>query len=273
MSIKSVEEFVVNNGKKNRLKLIPYVGCKAGFSDIFDRIVPSSFEGNIYDVFGGSGSFAFYASHRFGSHRVIYNDNNPIVVNLIKHVQTDPKTLWSLYDEHYRQSSTEHYYRVRTRDLEDGVGGAADFLYLAKNAFSGKIRFNSRNKFNSSIRKGSTCPRLNFDALMDLSRVIANLTITNRDYREFTTVQDSLLYLDPPYFNNTNGHYNGVLNLQEFKQFLRSVEDRNHLVLSEQNSPETFDLPNSYTVYPVLLSRSMQYFTQRQSREIIAVNF
>ena len=273
MNTRAVEEFVVTNSTKNLLKIIPYIGCKAGFSDIFDRIIPSSIEGPIYDVFGGSGAFAFYASHRFGSHRVTYNDNNPVVVNLIKHVQTDPTTLWNLYHEHYRKSSTDYYYSVRERDLEDGIVGAADFLYLAKNAFSGKIRFNSRNKFNAPIRKGSTCPRVNFDGLMDLSRVIANLTITNRDYKEFATVRSSLLYLDPPYFNNTNGHYNGVLNLQEFKQFLRCVEDDNQVVLSEQNPPEVFDLPDSYTVYPILLRRSLQYFTQRQSNEIIAVNF
>ena len=149
-------EFVVTNKRAN-LKIIPYIGCKAGFEDIFDKIIPDNLACRIYDIFGGGGAFSFYACNRFGSHRVTYNDNNPTVVNLIRQVQTSPVRLWELYNEHYNNSSTEYYYHVRNLCLENGVAGAANFLYLAKNAFSGKIRFNSRNKFNSPIRKGSSC--------------------------------------------------------------------------------------------------------------------
>ena len=172
-------EFFVKNRRAN-LKIIPYIGCKAGFKDIFDKIIPDSLACRIYDIFGGGGAFSFYACNRFGSHRVIYNDNNPIVVNLIRHVQTSPLRLWELYNEHYNNSSTQYYYQVRNLCLENGVEGAANFLYLAKNAFSGKIRFNSSNKFNSPIRKGSSCPKVELDSLLNLSKTIQDLTIMNR---------------------------------------------------------------------------------------------
>ena len=265
-------EFVVTN-KRTNLKIIPYIGCKAGFKDIFDNIIPDNLAGRVYDVFGGGGAFSLYACYRFGSHRVTYNDNNPIVVNLIRHVQTSPSQLWELYNEHYINSSTEYYYHVRDLCLENGVQGAANFLYLAKNAFSGKIRFNSSNKFNSPIRKGSTCPKIDLHSLLCLSKIIQHLTIMNEDYREFACVEDSFLYLDPPYFNNTNGHYNGILDLDEFNQFLRTIELKNKIVLSEQNQPEIFDLPESYTVRSITLKRSLQYFTQNRSKEIIAFNY
>ena len=270
-SIQQSEFFVTN--KRTNLKIIPYIGCKAGFSDIFDKIIPDTLAGRIYDIFGGGGAFSLYACHRFGSHRVTYNDNNPIVVNLIRHVQTSPSQLWELYSEHYINSSTEYYYHVRDLCLENGVQGAANFLYLAKNAFSGKIRFNSSNKFNSPIRKGSTCPKVDLHSLLCLSKIIQHLTIMNEDYREFACVEDSFLYLDPPYFNNTNGHYNGILDLGEFNQFLRTIELKNKIVLSEQNQPEIFDLPESYTVRSITLKRSLQYFTQNRSKEIIAFNY
>ena len=95
----------------------------------------------------------------------------------------------------------------------------------------------------------------------------------NEDYKAFACVDKSFLYLDPPYFNNTNGHYNGVLDLGEFNQFLRTVELRNKVVLSEQNHPNIFDLPESYTVRSITLLRSLQYFTQNKSEEMIAFNY
>ena len=265
-------EFVVKNKRAN-LKIIPYIGCKAGFKDIFDKIIPDNLACRIYDIFGGGGAFSLYASNRFGSHRVTYNDNNPIVVNLIRHVQTSPLRLWELYNEHYKNSSAEYYYRVRNLCLENGIQGAANFLYLAKNAFSGKIRFNSSNKFNSPIRKGSSCPKVNLDSLVNLSKTIQDLTIMNEDYKAFACVDNAFLYLDPPYFNNTNGHYNGVLDLGEFNQFLRTIELKNKVVLSEQNHSEIFDLPESYTVRSITLMRSLQYFTQNKSKEMIAFNY
>ena len=267
------ETFKVTNKPRNPLKLIPYIGCKAGFDAIFARIIPDTIEGNIYDIFGGGGAFSFYACQRFGSHRVTYNDNNPVVVNLIKQVQSDPTGVWDVYHQHFLKSSVEHYYRVRDLALEDGVEAAGNFLYLAKNAFSGKIRFNASNRFNSPIRKGSACPKIDRKFLTDLSAIIGDMTITNVDYRAFSRLDGALLYLDPPYFNNTNGHYNGVLCLAEFNHFLRSVESNNRIVLSEQNDPSLFELPDSYTVYPITLNRSLQYITQTGSQEIIAVNY
>ncbi len=264
-------EFVVTN-KRSHLKIIPYIGCKAGFNNIFDKIIPDNLACPIYDIFGGGGAFSLYACNRFESHRVTYNDNNPILVNLIRHVQTSPSRLWELYNEHYKNTSTDYYYQVRNLCLENGVEGAANFLYLAKNAFSGKIRFNSSNKFNSPIRKGSTCPKVHLDSLLHLSKTIQDLTIMNKDYKEFARVDNSFLYLDPPYFNNTNGHYNSVLDLGEFNQFLRTIELKNKVVLSEQNHPEIFDLPESYTVRSITLKRSLQYFTQNKSQEMIAFN-
>ena len=95
----------------------------------------------------------------------------------------------------------------------------------------------------------------------------------NEDYKAFACVDNAFFYVDPPYFNNTNGHYNGVLDLGEFNRFLRTVELKNKVVLSEQNPPNIFDLPDSYTVRSITLMRSLQYFTQNKSHEMIAFNF
>lgn len=266
-------QFIVRNRSHSGLKIIPYIGCKAGFDHVFDQVIPAELDRPIYDIFGGGGSFAFYAAKRFGSHKVTYNDNNPVIVNLIEQLKLNPTQLWTLYNKHYQRASVEHYYRVRDQEIADGLEGAANFLYLAKNAFSGKIRFNAQNRFNSPIRKGSNCPKLKLDAVLKLSELIQDMTITNLDYKQFTHIRSSLVYLDPPYFNNLNGHYNGVLNLNEFNQYLRTIERNNMVVLSEQNNPEIFELSKSYNVFRIMLRRSLQYQTQQQSQEIIACNY
>ena len=268
------KHYQVTNDHRSTLKFIPYVGCKAGFKEIFNDIIDDRFVGKrIYDIFGGGGSFSFYASSRFGSDKVIYNDNNPTLVNLLRCLQRNPYELWTGYMDHYHKSSDSHYYEVRNGNIEVGIEGAVNFFYLCKNAFSGKIRFNSKGRFNTSIRKGSKCPKVSWDKINFLSEIIKDMTITNYDYQHYNYLSDGLIYLDPPYMNNTNGHYNGVPKLFEFNSFLRSIEKNNAVILSEQNSPDIFDLPGTYRVKTIVLNRSLQYETKKMSEEIIAFNY
>ena len=259
---------------KTRLKLIPYVGCKSGFSHIFDELIPDNFGDKIYDVYGGGGGFAFYASNRFGSENVVYNDHNPVIVNLIKTLQQDPDDLYSEYQKHYKKSSTDYFLKLRKMELSNGTKEAGRFLYLAKNAFSGKIRFNSKNEFNCPMRKNSQCPKMDRDNMLSLSKIIKNLTITSMDYRVMSgMMKNSFVYLDPPYMNNNNGHYNAVIQIDDFVQFLKSVQKFNHVMISEQNTPDYLLLASNYHVYDITLTRSLQYATQNKSNEIIAINY
>ena len=252
--------------------LIPYIGNKSGFAYIFDELVPEIGGRHVYDVFGGGASFSLYASARFGSRNVTYNDNNPTVVNLIRHVRDEPVALWDEYETHRARSSGQYYLDVRRGDL-DGLEGAGRFLYLAKNAFSGKIRFNAANRFNSPMRKGARCPKMDRENLLRISRTIADMRITNLPYQGYEDVRDSFLYLDPPYLNNPNGHYNGTLDAGEFIGFVKRIEARNMVMISEQNKPRDLNLSAGYRVYPIHLNRSLQYVTKADSAEIIAINY
>ncbi len=266
------QKFVVTN-RRESLKLIPYVGCKSGFSHIFDSLVPDNYGKKIYDLFGGGGAFAFYACSRFGSKNVVFNDHNPTITNLFEALKTEPDSLYAEYLVHRSKSSKEYYLKMRGTDLNDGVAGAGRFFYLAKNAFSGKIRFNSKNEFNSPMRKNAKCPNIDKDALDNLSRLIKNMKITNRDFLSFRGVRQSFLYLDPPYMNNTNGHYNATVPIEAFSNFVKKMESANKLMISEQNDPGTLGLARDYRVFQINLKRSLQYFTQEQSKEIIAINY
>ena len=154
-----------------------------------------------------------------------------------------------------------------------GPSMSTRFYYLAKNAFSGKIRFNSQNQFNTPIRKNAKCPKINLESLLFLSKTIKHLTITERGFQEYKNIKNCFMYLDPPYMNNTNGHYNATVPLNDFVDFVKLVEQENAVMISEQNSPEQLGLSTQYTIFRITLNRSLQYFTQEKSREIIAINY
>ena len=269
----STSDYTVRNARGLGRKIIPYVGCKAGFSHIFDSLIPDGLHRRIYDVFGGGGGFAFYACRRFGSKNVTYNDHNRTVANLITVLRDSPADLYGEYQRHFAVSDLEHYLAVRNMDLNCGAVGAGRFMYLAKNAFSGKIRFNRKGKFNSPMRKGAKCPAVHLDDILDLSGMIKDLTITAMDFEEYSDVKGSFVYLDPPYMRNTNGHYDATVQPDRFADFVKTVQDTNMVMISEQNDPDSLMLSPGYEVHRVSLRRAMQYFTQRASSEIIAINY
>ena len=263
----------MQNGR-NRYHLIPYIGNKSGFAHIFDSLIPNSVsKRKVYDIFGGGASFSIYACYRFGSKNVTYNDNNPTVVNFVRWVKNNPKGLLREYLKHKKKSNDKYYLDVRQMSLDDGLVGAGRFLYLAKNAFSGKIRFNSSNRFNSPMRKQAKCPNLEQEYLSRISKAIEDMTITNESYECYEDEKKGFVYLDPPYLGNTNNHYNGVPKTDEFIQFVKRIEKNNMVMISEQNNPKDLRLSDNYAVYLVHLNRSLQYFTQNHSKEIITINY
>ncbi len=269
------QEYEIHNGR-NRYHLIPYIGNKSGFSGIFDDLIPDDVVSGgrqIVDVFGGSGAFAIYCCFRFGSDNVTYNDSNPVLSNFMTAVRDNVTGLFSEFERHRMRSSPDYFTRMRTEPLTGGVKAAGRFLYLAKNAFSGKIRFNSKNKFNAPMRKGAKCPSLSKERLCAISDSICNMDIQNKDFEEFSNIRRAFLYLDPPYMNNTNGHYNGVPATESFARFVRATTKHNRIMISEQNEPDVIGIPSSYRIYRILLRRSLQYVTQKDSREIMAINY
>ena len=265
-------DFQVRNGR-NKYHLIPYIGNKSGFAHIFADLIPDLGGKKIYDVFGGGASFTIYCCYRFGSQNVTYNDNNPIISNFLRWVKNNPKGLLQEYAIHKKRSTSQYYLDVRDKTLDDGLKGAGRFLYLAKNAFSGKIRFNGSNKFNAPMRKRSKCPNLEAESLARISKVIKDLTITNESFEYYRDEKEGFLYLDPPYMGNPNNHYNGVPELEDFLKFVKKVERSNMVMISEQNDPAKLNLSQSFYVYSILLNRSLQYTTQNNSKEIIAINY
>lgn len=273
LSSHAIKKFEVRNGR-NMYHLIPYIGNKSGFVEIFQKLMPYNVSNKkIIDVFGGSGAFAIYCCFEFGSKQVVYNDNNPVLTNFMKQVKKYPNGLIQEYEKHRARSSPQYFINIRKEALEQGLEGAGVFLYLAKNAFSGKIRFNGSNTFNAPMRKSAQCPTIDGNGIRNISAHIKGMEITTKSFEHFEDIKDSFLYLDPPYMGNPNGHYNDVPSTKKFVEFVEKVSIHNDVMISEQNTPKELGIIHDYTVYDVVLQRSLQYVTQKNSHEIIAINY
>ena len=272
--------FEVRNGV-NKYHLIPYVGNKSRFSHIFDVLMPDSIEDKeMVDVFGGSGAVTIYMCDRYGaSPRIAYNDVNTVLSNFISVVRRDPESLIKLYQKHRERHSQKYYTAMREKNLTGYPATEAEecagrFLYLAKNAFSGKIRFNKKGKFNSPMRKGSKCPKLDKKRLLWISDTIWDINPCNTDYTAWRDVEDYFLYLDPPYIGNNNGHYGGTVpDREKFAEFVNHISKKNMVMLSEQNTAEQLGLSDEFRTHEVMLRRSLQYVTKHDSKEYIYVNY
>ena len=99
------------------------------------------------------------------------------------------------------------------------------------------------------------------------------MKITNYSFECFEDATDAFLYLDPPYMNNTNNHYNAVPATEDFARFVNKTSRHNQIMVSEQNEPDAIGITGSYRIYDIWLRRSLQYFTQNDSKEIIAINY
>lgn len=75
--------------------------------------------------------------------------------------------------------------------------------------------------------------------VFDLSNVLFTLS---EDYRDFSFVKDSILYLDPPYENLRSKQYSCKLeNYQEFYDWCHKMSENNIVLISGYEMPDDFD--------------------------------
>lgn len=99
------------------------------------------------------------------------------------------------------------------------------------------------------------------------------MDVACRPFEGWSRTRNAFMYLDPPYTNNTHGHYNAVPSTGDFATFVHTITPHNRVMISKQDEPADIGPPSCYGVYGVRPRRSPQYATPDGSREIIAANY
>jgi len=186
------------------------------------------------DVMGG----AFNVGANIVADRVLYNEYNPFVFDIIKYLfETDRATI--VKDVEYLisrfgldNSRKEEYLTLRneynkTKDVQ--------MLYtLTMFCFQNQIRFNNNLDFNTPVGNCGYNPRLN-QRIMDFRTKTKTVLFTNLDFMDYPYENhdlESVFYFDPPYII-TNATYND--GKRGFKGWTQAQENQLLNLLSSLN--------------------------------------
>lgn len=270
----TLDEKKIRKGKPVGL---PYVGSKKKISKKIVEIIKQNFgtDKTVYDVFGGGG--AITAELMINGVDVIYNDLDKTITDMFTRVLSQDrewiKTLIISRDEFYTIRDKE----IRTVDEElkllvNSFGNnQKGYIYSEKhsdikynlavdiiknddvfagykqtatyqdsvNLYEKELGFldkKERAKILEQLQRLQQLERLQRLQRLDL------LTVNNKDYRDYTGLFNSILYLDPPYENATNSYKTGKFDSAEFYDWAYKMSKNNIVIISSYEvSDERFE--------------------------------
>ena len=245
--------------RKGRPLGLPYQGSKKKISKKIVEIIKQNFgtDKPIYDIFGGGG--AITAECLINGLEVHYNDLDETVTSMFQKVVSE--------DRDYLETlivSRDEFFKIREKENRT----VDDNLKLLVNSFGNKRRSYlyskevSNIKYNLAIeiiknhdtfsgyRKTETYLKAPQDfknqsyqktRLQQLERLeklqqlqqLECLKSTNLDYKEFSDIENSILYLDPPYQNTIlEGYSIDRFNSQAFYEWAYEMSKKNIVLIS-----------------------------------------
>jgi len=223
-----------------RIKIFPYYGGKYYMlDDVIDAIVKIINKHDIktvVDVFGGSGSVILSLPLIYQVNRV-YNDIDKRLVNVLKVLMDNQKRERVLSSLEYSISSRDLFNEFKNSDMDNlsDEEMTIRFLYLIANSFNSSLK-NYKYKINAFQD--------------DISHLINNIrknwkyirlltAIENLDFRDIIKKygsENTLFYLDPPYFSGGKT-YKYSFNIHDFFDLKRLLnESKSYYILNSSEA-------------------------------------
>ena len=253
--------------RKGRPIGLPYQGSKKKVSKKIVEIIKQNFDTNkpIYDIFGGGG--AITAECLINGLEVHYNDLDNTITGMLQRVlSTDREFLKTLIvsrdefskirDEETKTVDDELKLLVNSfgnnritylynKDISDIKYNLAKEIIKKHDVFSGyrktETYIKSINYFKNKSYQKSRLQRLErleqFQRLQQLERLqnvsIENLEITNYDYKHFSYLTNTIIYLDPPYENTyLEGYSIDTFDSKAFYDWAYEMSKKNIVLIS-----------------------------------------
>ncbi|MBS5989573.1 MULTISPECIES: DNA adenine methylase [Anaerococcus] len=84
-------------------------------------------------------------------------------------------------------------------------------------------------------------------AMLETLKAIPSLEISNKDYKEFSEIKDSIIYLDPPYKDTKKVYKHNNLNYEEFYSWCEDMSKDNIVLISGYEMPKNFECVYEFT--------------------------
>lgn len=264
--------------RKGKPISLPYQGSKGKICKQIVEIIKQNFgtDKTIYDVFGGGGAITYECI--LNGLVVVYNDFNTYITEVHKNLKTYPKEklidLMISRDEFQRiRQLPEKTWLDEFKLLLNSFGNKkrtymynkvySDFKYNLsldiykqhgfENYKQSDLFLNASKEYDEKYRlkDESRFGYNQIEIIGRLNRVYSvidknvNFTIKNEDYRYFSDVENSILYLDPPYENSTVEGYEGTgdFDSQAFYDWAYEMSKKNVVIISSYTvSDDRFDV-------------------------------
>ena len=267
-----------------------YIGGKFKSLDLIMKNLPNNID-TFYDLFGGGSTVGI----NIKSNRVVYNDINYHVSNLLKYLSTnDPystyKDVKRLIKKYGLEKANKDAYLNLRRDYNANRNDT--FLYLLVcYGFEHQIRFNSKHEFNNP------CGNSGFNE--DLYEKLISYCIRAKEIEidfhssSFIDFKDEIklndfVYLDPPYLSNRGVYqdgkrgFNGWDDIQEniMYSFLDDLNSKGvkfmlsnfteHDLMGENSMLINWVKKNNYTI---IVNEKITKRNRQDRRELIVINY
>lgn len=164
---------------------------------------------------------------------------------------------YSIYEEYnnrwltltsFPEIKDKQIYYNQIRDNYNRTKNIYDFVFLTRTSANGLIRYNSKGEFNAPfhLTRNGIQPERFKQIILDWSNTINknNVEFICQDYKNIKVQKDDYMFLDPPYAN-TKGMYYGVIDFDEFWEWLRASKCKYSLTFDGKRNEvdNTYDVP------------------------------
>jgi DNA adenine methylase len=261
---------------KEMSKLIPYLGGKRLLAK---TIIPLFPKHEMYcEPFSGSATILL---EKEPSTREVLNDINSDIVTLFRVVRNHLKEFISKVE--WLLHSREEFDRLKAMDpsLLTDIQRSVRVYYLLKAGYAGKIS----NPYLGVSRKASggkdkplSIYRIE-ESLYEIRRRLEAVTIENLPYQECIARYDSnetLFYLDPPYFHHESDYGKGIFNKDDFqrlKDLLKAIKGK--FVMSINDVPEVRKIFSDFRSLQkkINYSAGSHHGSGKEASELIIMSF
>lgn len=266
-----------------------YIGGKFQALQLIKSNLPSNIK-SFYDLFGGGAT----VSLNINAEKIVYNDINFYVVNLLKYLSTTPPDMLyrniQKYTKKYglTKANKEAYNKLRD-DYNKSKDNCLLYLLICY-GFEHQIRFNSKHEFNNPCGNSGFNDILYEKAINFYLRCQQiNIEFNNYSYNFFINNinQEDFVYLDPPYLNNLGVYNDGkrgfngwdysqeqklyefmeMLNLKNIKFMLSNYTDHNE---NNNSSLINWAKQNNFTI---IFDDKITKRNRQNRRELIIINY
>ena len=253
-----------------------YPGGKTRACKIIDDVISNHFDMKSFDTivspFFGGGSFEFYLQNKYGL-KLIVNDKFTPLYNFWKQIKMNKNVLCEELRK-IKSVSKEEFksYRNAIMGLNDNTLQQSIYYFIINRcSFSGATL--SGGFSEEASKKRFTQSSINKIELLDFT----NIEIYNSDFYDFIndfTINNSLLFLDPPYYlENKSKLYGNNGDMHEgfnHQLLFDTIKQKNNWIITYNNCEYIREMYKDFTIIDVDWSYGMN--SSKTSSEIIIIS-